>query len=181
MSDERIVVGYDSGKLVLVVLFCLAVTVMGVWMIVAPRHGSTFERVAGAAFALFFGVILITLVRRLVRSSEGLILDREGFVDGTDATRYGRIAWTEIAEARVRVRPAWQRGMRPKSRKDLALRLRDPAAFRARWGHPGLTVADSLERGEWIYLYVRDLNRTPEEIVEMFKQFIAQNPLPDEP
>jgi hypothetical protein len=97
----------------------------GVWLISLwiNSGGSVFMGVVGVASILFFGFCCAYAIRRLIRPSPAVVIDRHGILDCASAVAVGFIAWEDVAELReYRFSNQTFLGIVPKNLDELAAR-----------------------------------------------------------
>lgn len=53
-------------------------------------------RIVGIFSFIFFGICLVFLIKHLIKNKPGLIIDKVGITDNTNATSVGLIKWSDI-------------------------------------------------------------------------------------
>lgn len=151
---------------------CLALALVGLWMLVSPGSGASYQRglrgvddpvvvrVLGAAAVLLFGAPLLVALRRLLAPpSVGLVIDRQGFEDRSSLLRVGRVAWSEVGAmelARVAGQPLL--GVRCISPETVVQRVPHPVL---RW----LARVNTKHQGTPVSIAARNLAFTVDELV----------------
>jgi hypothetical protein len=57
--------------------------------------------IVGLASVLFFGLVAITIFRKLSDKKPGLIINRQGIIDNSSGVSAGLILWTDIEDIKV--------------------------------------------------------------------------------
>ena len=81
---------------------------LGLWFIISPpktdlpilgNPAVIFS--SGLASVLFFGLVAITVLRKLPDKTAGLIINRQGIVDNSSGVSAGLVLWSDIEEIRI--------------------------------------------------------------------------------
>ena len=98
--EGNIVIYPHRGKLLLVLLGAVAFVAIGVFFL-WYRDVSIIGRIemilVGVASILFFGLVALYVVYRLVWRRPALIIGPEGIVDRASVIGVGRLSWSEVA------------------------------------------------------------------------------------
>jgi hypothetical protein len=94
----------SKKKNVLMLLGAIIFVVLGVWFVSKPENfvSSIYRNIALIRFAgmlsiVFFGVCAIYGVIKLFDKKYGLIIDKNGITDNTNASSVGLISWADIS------------------------------------------------------------------------------------
>lgn len=107
-TEEIIEIPLSTHKMLLSFFGSLAFVAIGIWFLVSPPKSSNpilgnpvviFG--AGLASILFFGFVVITILRKFKDKKPGLIISPEGITDNSSGVSAGLIPWTEIEEILV--------------------------------------------------------------------------------
>ncbi|MEM7204307.1 MAG: STM3941 family protein [Planctomycetota bacterium] len=97
---DAIHIPLSRTKVSLMLLGAAAFVVVGLWMLVAAEP--VMVRVVGGVATVFFGLVLVVGLRRLLGVRTGLVIDDEGIIDRSSGVACGRIPWRDIASIQVR-------------------------------------------------------------------------------
>lgn len=109
---DKIEIPLSKVKLLLILLGGLAFVVIGVIFIVNPEKFVSARmsdpellRLLGIASVLFFGILTIYAIKKLLGNPIGLVIDEDGITDNTNAAGVGLIKWADITRLeRVQVK-----------------------------------------------------------------------------
>lgn len=105
MGQERIEIKLSKKKVVLTFLGAVAFVVAGIWMIdVADnqhRYHPTSLKVTGYSSIIFFGAVGLYGFYKLFDSKPGLIIDKEGIHDNSNASSAHLIKWKQIKGIKI--------------------------------------------------------------------------------
>tara|TARA_R110002051_G_C8491123_1_gene463209 strand:- start:110 stop:655 length:546 start_codon:yes stop_codon:yes gene_type:complete len=106
--NDEIKIPLSKYKIILLFLGALIFLSFGIWVAIDPEKFVTivfrntyFIRIAGIASIAFFGVCAIFIFRKLFDKKYGLIIDKNGITDNSNATSIGFVKWTDISGIRV--------------------------------------------------------------------------------
>lgn len=98
---ERIEIHLNKKRLVLYLVFCVAIVITGVLFIANPAEFQTnwaspgAVLVAGIACILSFGTFGFIFINKLLSKKVGLLLDNEGIIDNASSNSVGLIEWQD--------------------------------------------------------------------------------------
>jgi len=107
-QTEQIEIPLSKKKMLLT--FCGATTFvgLGVLFLLNPSlfistifRNSTVIFIAGLASILFFGLVAITVLRKLSDKKAGLVIDRHGVMDNSSGVSAGLVLWSYIEEIKI--------------------------------------------------------------------------------
>ena len=93
-TTDALVVRQSRARVVRLVLVALVFVLIGVAMLA----DGGWTAVVGGLTVVLFGFALVLALRQVVRSGQGLVIDREGIVESTSSVSVGRIPWAAVAE-----------------------------------------------------------------------------------
>ena len=98
----------SKKKMIFMLIGSFVFVLIGVWIIVAqPTVKNIFfnnlivKNISGALAIIFFGIIAISIGRKLPQKAAGLIINDDGIFDNSSAIPAGFIYWTEISNISV--------------------------------------------------------------------------------
>jgi hypothetical protein len=104
-STAEVVIPLSKGKLVLLILACIAFVAGGIWIWSKAdsqtRYNPLYMKGVAIACLSFFGICGIYGCIKVFDSSPGLIIDNQGIVDNSSAVSAGRVPWDEIIALRI--------------------------------------------------------------------------------
>lgn len=108
MKPEIIEIPLSKKKLVLMLAGSIGFVAAGIWFLLNPPKinnalfgNPTFILVVSIAAILFFGLIVVYIIRKLPDNSPGLIIDQLGITDNSGGLAAGQILWTDIENISV--------------------------------------------------------------------------------
>ena len=106
--DEQIEIPLSKKKMVLTLLGAIAFVGLGLWFLINPPKISnpifgnpTVIFIVGLASILFFGLVGITVFKKLSDTKAGLIINRQGIIDNSSGVSAGLVLWKDIEEIKV--------------------------------------------------------------------------------
>ena len=106
--NEEIKIPLSKNKIVLLLLGALIFVFLGVWFTIDHDkfvtrifRNPTFIRIAGIVSIGFFGLCTAFIFKKIFDKKYGLIIDKNGITDNSNATSVGLIKWTNIIGFRV--------------------------------------------------------------------------------
>ena len=100
---DRVEILLSKKKIILLFIGSVFFTVFSVLFIVYPNEftfiivrNPTIIRIVGIVGAIFFGIIGMSLLRKLNDKEPGLVIDANGITDNSNATSIGLINWEDI-------------------------------------------------------------------------------------
>jgi hypothetical protein len=96
-DSHELIVPASRTKLVALALGAAGFVLAGVWMMVIVAKGSVFITMVGAFSVVFFGLLGVYAMRRLIWPTPAVVINREGIWDNASALGVGFIAWDDIA------------------------------------------------------------------------------------
>lgn len=104
---EEIKIPLSKNKIALLFLLTLLFVFLGIWFASNPEKFITgiiekpnFIRIAGIVSVVFFGSCSAFIGKKLLDKKAGLIIDKNGITDNSNATSVGLIQWTDITGIR---------------------------------------------------------------------------------
>ena len=93
LTPDAFVVYPSRGKLVLMAIGCIALTACAIaeWL-----EGSLEYRIVALAAGVFFGLVFVLVIMRLVKRTPSLILNQSGIFDNSSALGGYFLRWEEI-------------------------------------------------------------------------------------
>ena len=105
MGQERIEIKLSKRKAVLTFLGAVAFVAVGIWMIdfadSQHRYSPTLLKVTGYSSIIFFGAAGLYIFYKLFDSKPGLIIDKEGIHDNSNASSAQLIKWGQIKGIKI--------------------------------------------------------------------------------
>jgi hypothetical protein len=108
--NENVEIPLSKNKIILLSLGALIFVLLGFWLAIDPenfkvsvfRYRSTeLIRVVGIISIVFFGVCSFFIFKKVFDKKFGLIIDKNGITDNSNATSIGLVKWTDIIGIRV--------------------------------------------------------------------------------
>ncbi len=108
--NEEIKIPLSKNKIMLLFLGALIFVFLGVWLAIDPENFkvSIFRyrsleliRIIGIISVAFFGVCSFFIFKKVFDEKYGLIIDKNGITDNSNATSIGLVKWTDIIGIRV--------------------------------------------------------------------------------
>lgn len=107
-QDEQIEIPMSKKKMILTFFGSIAFVGLGIWFLSDPSKfkspifdNPTIISIVGLAAILFFGLVAVTVFRKLGNKKAGLIINKEGIIDNSSGVSAGLILWTDIEEISV--------------------------------------------------------------------------------
>lgn len=104
----QIKIPLSKKKMSLTLLGSIIFVGLGIWFLINPPKISnpifgnpTVIFIAGIASILFFGLVAITISRKLFDKKAGLIISQQGIIDNSSGVSAGLILWADIEEIKV--------------------------------------------------------------------------------
>lgn len=108
INDEQIEIPLSKKKMLLTFLGACIFVIFGILFILNPEKYTSFIMrnsnlilISGIASILFFGLIAISIFRKLSDKKSGLIINHEGINDNSSGISAGFIPWSNIEEIKV--------------------------------------------------------------------------------
>jgi hypothetical protein len=106
--NEEVKIPLSKNKMMLLFLGALIFVFIGVWFTVDPEkfiirifRNPDIIRTAGIVSIGFFGTCTVFIFKNLFDKKWGLIINKNGITDNSNATSVGLIKWTDIIGIRV--------------------------------------------------------------------------------
>lgn len=107
-QDGQIEIPLSKKKMTLTLLGSIIFVGLGIWFLINPPKinnpifgNPTVIFIAGLASIIFFGLVAITIFRKLSDKKAGLIISRQGIIDNSSGVSAGLVLWTDIEEIKV--------------------------------------------------------------------------------
>jgi hypothetical protein len=107
--DSRIEIEHSKGKIVAFLLGAIVFIALGWVFMINPdafissaSKNAIYIRVIGVITIVFFGLCLIFIVRKLFDKNPGLVIDKDGITDNSNATSVGLVEWKDITGMEIR-------------------------------------------------------------------------------
>ena len=107
-TAQRIEIALSKKKILLMLLGSLAFFALGLWFIISPQtisssNGGSPTTIVIAAYAtiLFFGLSIFVLIKKLLDSKPGIIIDQICLTDNSSGMSAGHILWSDIEDISV--------------------------------------------------------------------------------
>ena len=105
---EQIEIPLDKKKMLLTFFGAITFVGLGVLFLINPSMFVTtiFRNqiiifIVGLASVLFFGLVAITVFRKLSDKKAGLIINRQGIIDNSSGVSTGLVLWSDIEEIKI--------------------------------------------------------------------------------
>jgi len=105
---QKIEIPLSKKKMTLTLLGSIIFVGLGTWFLINPPKinnpifgNPTVIFIAGLASILFFGLVAVTVFRKLSDKTAGLIINRQGIIDNSSGVSAGLILWTDIEEIKI--------------------------------------------------------------------------------
>jgi hypothetical protein len=105
---EQIEIPLNKKKMLLTFFGAVAFVGLGVLFLINPSifvntifRNPTIIFIAGLASILFFGLVAITVFRKLSDKKAGLIINRQGIIDNSSGVSAGLVLWSDIEEIKI--------------------------------------------------------------------------------
>ncbi len=107
-KGEQIEIPLSKTKMTLTFLGSLVFVGIGIWFLINPPKSNhwLFDNpavifIAGLASVIFFGLIAVTIFRKLLDKKPGLIISKQGITDNSSGVSAGLIPWADIQEIKI--------------------------------------------------------------------------------
>jgi hypothetical protein len=115
--NNRIEIPLSKNKIYLLLLGVIIFLIAGFWMFIEPENAGRFYnpmlkrflylnsetiQIIGIVGIVFFGAVGIYGIRKLFDKKAGLIIDKNGITDTSNATSIGLIEWNDILRIRTK-------------------------------------------------------------------------------
>jgi hypothetical protein len=105
-NNSNISFKVNKSKLVLSLFLCMLFVVTGIFMVIKSPEGdgtSFFKTpilmfIAGLICVVFFSIVFVVGLRRLMSSKPGLEITEEGIIDNSSGVAAGLILWKDIQQ-----------------------------------------------------------------------------------
>ena len=107
---EKTKIPIGKKKIVVILLGGLILMVGGIWLTLNPENfipnlfrirNSNIIRLCGIIGTIFFGLALTYGIKKLFDKKFGLIIDKNGITDNSNASSIGLIKWSDITEIKT--------------------------------------------------------------------------------
>ncbi|MBZ4042404.1 STM3941 family protein [Flavobacterium hibisci] len=105
-NKEQIEIPLSKTKMIFAFTGSLIFVGLGIWFLVNQSKIGTpilynQRTIFGIASILFFGLVVITILRKFLDQKAGLMINPKGIVDNSSGLSVGMILWTDIQEITV--------------------------------------------------------------------------------
>ncbi|MGI6319906.1 MAG: STM3941 family protein [Bacteroidales bacterium] len=107
-ENGQIEIPLSKKKMTLTLLGSIIFVGLGIWFLINPPKinnpifgNPTVIFIVGLASILFFGLVAITVFRKLSDKKAGLIINKQGIIDNSSGVSAGLVLWTDIEEIKV--------------------------------------------------------------------------------
>ncbi len=107
-QDGQIEIPLSKKKMTLTLLGSIIFVGLGIWFLINPPKinnpifgNPTVIFIAGLASIIFFGLVAVTIFRKLSDKKAGLIINRQGIIDNSSGVSAGLVLWTDIEEIKI--------------------------------------------------------------------------------
>ena len=108
INDKQIEIPLSKKKMMLTFLGACVFVILGILFVLNPeKYTSIIIRnhniilVSGISSILFFGLVAISIFRKLSDKNAGLIINSEGINDNSSGVSAGFIPWSDIEEIKI--------------------------------------------------------------------------------
>ncbi|MGB5981182.1 MAG: STM3941 family protein [Nonlabens sp.] len=102
-EENQIEIPLSKSKMIVIIIGSLAFVGLGLWFLTVPPQmnnsflaNPTVILVVSIISILFFGLISITVFRKLLDNKPGLIINSQGITDNSSGVSAGLIPWEDI-------------------------------------------------------------------------------------
>lgn len=102
---EKIEIGLNKNKLKILLLIGFVFVMAGCWFLIDPPQKenqllkeTTVVRGIGLVAILFFGGIAFKIIQKLKDTKPGLVIDKNGITDNSNAVAAGFIPWQDVRD-----------------------------------------------------------------------------------
>ncbi len=106
--DNEIKIPLSKNKIIVIFFGALLFVFLGTWFVIDPEkfayrifHNPDIIRIVGIVSVVFFGICTLFIFRKLFEQKFGLIINKDGIIDNSNATSIGLIKWSDIIGIRV--------------------------------------------------------------------------------
>lgn len=106
--NNKIVIKVSKKKVLLSLMGAILFVVLGLYFTFSPeqfmkdtQESTLVIRGIGLASTLFFGICAIFIIKKLLTTQQGLIIDENGIIDYSNATSIGLIEWNDITGFKI--------------------------------------------------------------------------------
>ncbi len=107
MKNTKIEIPLSKIKMLFLILGSLLFVVLCIFIIMNAENMQTRKlnnpmiiRIIALVGLLFFGIILVSILKKMFSKEPGLIIDKDGIYDNSSGVSVGRIKWKDIIEIR---------------------------------------------------------------------------------
>lgn len=107
-KENQIEIPLSKSKMILTFLGSLIFVLIGIWFLLNPPKSNHWFFgneivifVFGLAAILFFGLVAVTIFRKLLDKKPGLIINSQGIIDNSSGISAGLIPWTDIQQIKT--------------------------------------------------------------------------------
>lgn len=107
-QNEQMEIPLSKTKMLLTLVGAIIFVGLGFWFLINPPKISnpifgnpTLIFIVGLASILFFGLMAVSIFRKISDKKPGLIISRQGITDNSSSVSAGLIPWTDIQEIKV--------------------------------------------------------------------------------
>ncbi len=107
MKNTKIEIPLSKIKMLFLIMGSLLFVVLCIFIIMNAENMQTRKlnnpmiiRIIALVGLLFFGIILVSILKKMFSKEPGLIIDKDGIYDNSSGVSVGRIKWKDIIEIR---------------------------------------------------------------------------------
>ncbi len=108
-KEEQIHISLSKPKMILGALCAVFLVGQGLWLLVNPPltkffgliRNPTVITIIGLVTVIFFGLVLVVIMRRLLNNKPGITINNHGIIYNAGGTSFGLIPWTDILELKT--------------------------------------------------------------------------------
>jgi len=105
---EQIEIPLSKKKMLLTFFGAIVFVGLGVLFMISPSmfvttifRNPTIIFIAGLASVLFFGLVSVTVFRKLSNKKAGLVINKQGIIDNSSGVSAGLVLWSDIEDIKV--------------------------------------------------------------------------------
>jgi hypothetical protein len=145
-AEQRIEIPLSKAKLAVMLLGALAFVAIGFWFLLVPPDidnsywgNPTRIAIAGYASIIFFGLCGVVIIRKLLDTKPGLVIDDRGIIDNSSGLSAGYILWSDVENISV---------VEIQKQRLLMLEVKNPQDYISRQGNllkrKGMEINDKM-------------------------------------
>lgn len=107
-EQQQIEIPFSKTKMLKTIYSAIVFVGIGLWFLLSPPKisnpffgNATVISIVGVVSIFFFGLILITMIRKVRDKNAGLIINNQGVIDNSSGVSAGLVTWADIQEIKV--------------------------------------------------------------------------------